>query len=178
MATWIALLRGVNVGGKNKLPMKDWAAGLESLGLKNPRTYIQSGNAAFESPRKDPRRLAAAIAGQVEASHGFRPSVLVLSAERLGALIVANPFPQAAAEPKSLHLYFLDAPPTDADVAALDAACAKSESWRIVEDAFFLHAPDGIGRSKLAAGAERWLKVPATARNWNTVLKLQELSDG
>ncbi|TWT76864.1 hypothetical protein Pla123a_22880 [Posidoniimonas polymericola] len=178
MATWIALLRGVNVGGKNKLPMTEWAAGLESLGCKNARTYIQSGNAVFESTRKDAGRLAKDIADQVDASHGFRPATLVLSAARLAALIAANPFPAAAAEPKSLHLYFLEAAPKDADLAALDAARSKSEAWQISDGAFFLHAPDGIGRSKLAAGAERSLKVAATARNWNTVLKLQELCRG
>ncbi|TWT37498.1 hypothetical protein KOR34_24500 [Posidoniimonas corsicana] len=175
MPTWVALLRGVNVGGKNRLPMKEWAAGLASLGLKNPRTYIQSGNAVFESPRKDARRLADSIAKQVETAHGFRPHVLTLTAARLNELIAANPFPEAASDPKSLHLYFLSATPARADSTALDAAKADSERWSLYEDAFYLHAPAGIGRSKLAAGAEKWLGTPATARNWRTVLQLQAM---
>jgi uncharacterized protein (DUF1697 family) len=176
MSTWIALFRGINVGGNRILPMKELVRDLERLGCANVRTYIQSGNAVFETPRKSAAKLAEDIAGAIEERHGFRPRVLVLGAEELASAIDTNPFPEASAEPKTLHLFFLAAKATKPDRAALDRVKTTTERYRLVGQVFYLHAPDGLGKSKLAASVEKHLGVEATARNWRTVQRVLELA--
>jgi uncharacterized protein (DUF1697 family) len=184
MATWILLLRGINVGGKNRLPMKELVQALEALKLENVKTYIQSGNVAFEASEQLVEGLgdrttelgeAHRITAAIEASHGFKPRCLILSAAELEEAIASNPFPEAKAEPKSLHLYFLASAPKSPDLAAIEQAKAPSEAFQLIGKVFYLHAPDGIGRSKLAAIAEQKLSVAATARNWRTVQQLWEM---
>ncbi len=177
MATWIALLRGINVSGKNLLPMKELVADLESLGYENVRTYIQSGNAIFESPARSGARLGDAISEAIESRHGFRPPVLVLSRRDLAQAIDANPFPEAEDDPKSVHLLFLAERPPRPDLAALEALRAASERFELEGKVMYLHAPEGIARSKLAARAEKTLGVDGTGRNWRTVRKLEALAD-
>ncbi len=175
MTIWIALLRGINVGGKNILPMKELVRDLESLGLEDVKTYIQSGNAVFRAASVDAVGLGAEISATIEKRRGFRPQVLLLAAGELQDAVAANPFPEAEAEPKTLHLSFLAAPPPAPDLEALRAARAPSERFHLSDRVFYLHAPDGIGRSKLAAKAERLLGVAITGRNWRTVSKLREM---
>ena len=176
MATWIALLRGINVGGKNVLPMAALRLELEEIGLKNVRTYIQSGNVIFESSVRSGNQLADSIAECIEAQHGFRPPVFVLTRKQLEDSVAKNPFPDAAAEPKSLQFFFLERTPKAPDKPAIAAIAAKSESWHLAKSVFYLHAPDGLGRSKLGAKAEKLLAVNTTARNLRTVEKLLDLS--
>lgn len=176
MPTWIALFRGINVGGKNVLPMKELVRELESLKLKNIRTYIQSGNAVFEGPRTGVATLGERIGKRIEKKRGFKPHVLILSARKLEDAIASNPFPEAEAEPKSLHLYFLDAVPKSPDLDKLNRLKKSSEQFELVDDVLYLHAPDGIGRSKLAAAVEKCLGVAATARNWRTIDRILELT--
>lgn len=175
MQTWIALLRGINVGGKNRLPMADLKKVLASLDCTAARTYIQSGNAVFESDAMDASSLAELIASKIEGVHGFRPSVLLLSPKQLKAAIEQNPFPGAAADPATLHFNFLTEPASSPDLETLRGLQLPSEKYELRGEVFYLHAPDGIGRSKLAAKVERCLGVPATGRNYRTVAKLAEL---
>lgn len=174
MPVYVALLRGINVGGNNLLPMKEWAASLVKLGYDDVRTYIQSGNAVFRASSKKSAEIEASIAAAITKAHGFTPRVLVLSAGELEKAITANPFPEAQANHKSLHFFFLASTPK-ADVEALNGLKAKTESFVVTKRVFYLHAPDGVGNSKLAARAEKLLGVPATARNWQTVFKLAEM---
>jgi len=176
MGTCIALFRGINVGGKNVLPMWELVAVLEGLGCSNVRTYIQSGNAVFEHPEKAAARLAAAIAEAIEQRFGFEPHVQVLAREDLDQAIAANPFPEAAADPGRLHLGFLAAVPTHPDLDALGALAAADERYRLIGRVFYLHAPHGVGNSRLASRAEKLLGVPMTDRNWNTVSKLRQMA--
>ena len=176
MSTWIVLLRGINVGGKNILPMNGLVRDLQSLNLENVKTYIQSGNAVFRSSRKVSATLGAKIATKIENRHGFRPRVLILSADQLEDAIESNPFPDAEAEPKTLHLFFLAWAPAAPDIESLTEAKSPSERFHLTDHVFYLHAPDGIGRSKLAANAEKFLGVAITARNWRTVQKLWEMA--
>lgn len=175
MSTWILLLRGINVGGRNVLRMGELAELLESLGLREVETYAQSGNVVFRAEQEPSGTLEDEIADAIEECRGFRPRVLLLEADRLEEAIASNPFPGAEAEPGTLHLYFLASEPTDPDLEALEENRAPSERFHLADDVLYLHAPDGIGRSKLAGSVEKHLGVPATARNWRTVGRLAEM---
>ncbi len=175
MKTCIALFRGINVGGKNILPMRELVSVLDDLGMKNIKTYIQSGNAIFRSSNAHTAELAAKISAAIKASHGFEPQVLLLDAAMLDQAIADNPYPEVA--PNTLHLNFLAEIPRKPDMCALEKVRAGSERFQLVNQVCYLHAPEGIGRSKLAANMERLLGVAMTSRNWNTVRKLKSLMD-
>ncbi len=176
MNTWIALLRGINVGGSNILPMKDLVATLERLGLANVKTYIQSGNAVFQSPETKSSALAEQITAAIFKKHDLKPRVLVLSRKELEQAATNNPFPEAETEPKTLHLFFLAEPPRDPDLKALNTIKSDSERFVLDKKIFYLHAPEGIGRSKLATQAEKHIGVETTARNWRSVVKILEMT--
>ena len=116
MTTCIALIRGINVGGKHKLPMKDLKALIEKNGCKDVQTYIQSGNVIFRSAVTDMPTLCGRITAGVSKSHGFEPRVLILTRAELERAAAGNPFPQAHENPKSLHLFFLSEPPKKPDL--------------------------------------------------------------
>jgi uncharacterized protein (DUF1697 family) len=175
--TWLALLRGINVVGKNKVPMKALASALETAGFQSVRTYIQSGNVVFRSARGDPGALAAKIERVVERKFGCAPAVLVISKAKLAAAIRANPFPDAHHNHKLLHLYFFDSPPKSPDVDSLQRVDAGREAFALKGDIFYLWTPDGFADSVLRSRVERCLGVPATARNWRTVNELLKLLD-
>lgn len=177
MTPYIALFRGINVGGANILPMKELASVLKSLGLRNVQTYIQSGNVVFQSETTDADDLARAIKVAVGKSHGLAPEVLILSIEELRDAIAACPFSDGDPDPKTLHLSFLASTPTDPDMDRLEASRSTSERFHLADRVFYLLAPDGIGRSKLAAKVETALGVPATGRNWRTVTKLMSMAE-
>lgn len=173
---WIALLRGINVGGHNKLPMKDLRDTLEGAGFGAVQTYIQSGNIVCTSRRTSAAGVAEEIAAVIAAKFAFRPQVFVLDVDRFEAVVAANPFPDATGDPSKLHLFFLDARPADSGIETLRTLQGPQEVFEVVGDVLYLHAPDGIGRSKLAASIGRSLKVGVTARNWRTVDKLRQLA--
>jgi uncharacterized protein (DUF1697 family) len=172
MQTWIALFRGINVGGKNILPMAELRSELESLGFQNVRTYIQSGNVVFEKAIKNVAAQSKKIALHVEQRYGFRPHVLLLTAEDLQRAVQANPFGEVVTAPKTLHFFFLAEAVPGLDLAGLSAIQSPTENFQLVDRVFYLHAPDGAGRSKLAAKVEKYLGVPTTARNYRTVAQL------
>jgi uncharacterized protein (DUF1697 family) len=172
MKTYIALFRGINVGGKNILPMQALVRLLENLGLQNVNTYIQSGNVVFQGEETDPSQLSERISAAIEADLGFKPLVLLRDLKELEEVVEANPFPQAESEPATLHGYFLASIPARPDLNALESLRSKNERFDLRENVFYLHAPDGIGRSKLAANIERLLGVSMTGRNWRTVQKI------
>ena len=176
MTTWIAFLRGINMGGHHKLPMKALTALLVQLGCADVRTYIQSGNAVFRHKQGDATRLGPRIAGAIGEAHGFEPHVLLITPERLERAVAANPFPQAEAAPKSLSLFFLSRVPERPDLEALERIKTPTEAFVLDGTTFYFLAPDGFGRSKVAARAEALLGVEATARNWRTVTTVLELA--
>lgn len=172
MKTWIALFRGINVGGNNLLPMAKLKSDLESLQFKNVRTYIQSGNVVFDSTAKTAAPLIKKIGALIEKQHGFRPQILLLDCQEFQTAVKSNPFPKAVFDPETLHFFFLAEPATDPDIEALNRAKKPTEKYKLTDSVFYLHAPEGIGRSKLAANAEKHLGVVTTARNYRTVDKL------
>ena len=175
---WIALFRGINVGGHNMLPMRDLTATLTQLGASDVTTYIQSGNVVFRYPRLAAEPLAQRIAAGVKQQYGFEPRVLLLTSQELEQAAAANPFAQHCAEPATVHVMFLAETPAKPDLAALEKTKAARESFVLAGRCFYLHTPDGFGQSKLAERAERLLGVHGTARNWRTVEKLLELVRG
>jgi uncharacterized protein (DUF1697 family) len=174
--TFIGLLRGINVGGNNRLPMADLVKLLEKLGLRDIQTHIQSGNVIFRSERTNVSELAREISESIGQRHGFTPYVLLLSAKEFNAALAANPFPEAQDEPKSLHLFFLNAAPKKPDLKLLEGVKTENEQFALKGKVFYLHAPDGIGRSKLAAKDWGW-GVTMTARNWRTVSTLRDMAE-
>lgn len=178
MSVWIAFFRGINVGGRHSLPMKDLGLLFNNLGGTGAKTYIQSGNVVFQSKSGDIEKLVQDVGSVISRDHGFKPRILVLSREELQQAVVANPFPQADENPKTLHLYFLTETPIDPDLDAMTAIKATNEQLSLIDKVFYLYAPDGIGRSKLAEKVEKLLGVDATARNWRTVSKVLELACG
>lgn len=177
MTTFVALFRGINVGGKHILPMQDLREILESLGCKQVQTYIQSGNAVFSSAAKA-HDLSEQIRDTIDRQFGFALHVLLLTDAAFAAIAAGNPFPDGEKTPKYLHVSFLTESPVDPDLAALHELKVSSEQFFLSDHAFYLHAPDGIGRSKLAAKVDRHLGVTTTGRNWRTVTKLLEIVAG
>lgn len=171
MSIQIVLIRGINVGGNNKLPMEGLRDLLRALGAEHVATYIQSGNAVV----KGRPFSGAEITSAIQDAYGFSPKVLVLDLADFEAIAKANPFPEAEVEGKTLHVWFADGKP-ELDQTRVDALLAGSERLHATDVAVYLHAPDGIGRSKLAAQIERLAGVPTTARNWNTVAKLLQMA--
>ena len=176
MKTYIALFRGINVGGKSTLPMKELVAILEDLGCRSVKTYIQSGNAVFESTITDASELANGISRKVKQRRGFQPFVLLLGIKELEKAIAHNPFPEAEADPKSLHVGFLASAPRNPDLEKLQSLRKASEQFRLIDNVYYLYAPEGVGRSKLAANSERLLGVSMTDRNWSTVCKIMQIA--
>lgn len=170
MNTFIALFRGINVGGKNIVPMKELASLLSGRGYENVQTYIQSGNVVFDS-RDTP---GSEIGTLIEKKFGFKPAVLILTNQALEHAIENNPY--SPVEGKHCHFYFCSSTPDTINAAKLAELKSTSEEYSINGNVFYLHAPDGVGRSKLAANVERCLGVPATARNLNTVNKLSKMA--
>ncbi|MDX9865873.1 MAG: DUF1697 domain-containing protein [Anaerolineaceae bacterium] len=175
MNTFVALFRGINVGGHNMLPMRELKDILAGIGLQDIATYIQSGNVVFTAEQTDTAVLSQTIREAVAHSHGFAPQVLLLTAEELAQAAAANPYPEAGDEPKTVHLYFLEEAPSNPDLKKLAALKLDNEHFMLINKVFYLYAPDGIGRSKLAAGVEKALGVAVTARNWRSVGKILEM---
>lgn len=176
MKTRIALFRGIHVGGNRVLPMKSLVATLESIGCTDVRTYVQSGNAVFRIAVSQAARLAASIRCAVGERHGFGPGVLVLAPTGLQRALAGNPFARAAAQPASVHLFFHVEAPRRPDPEALNAAKAAREAFARAGRVFYLHTPDGSGRSNLAARVERCVGAEATARNLRAVSARVELT--
>lgn len=173
MPAFVALLRGINVGGNRQLPMADLRALCTMAGCERVTTYIQSGNVVFTHPTLAPDALEAALELAIEEATGWAVPVLVRTATELAGIVRDNPFP--GVEPTKLLVGFLRAAPTSDQLTAFDPDGYAPERYVVVGREVYLHLPDGAGRSRLLP-ALPLLRPPATARNWRTVLKLLELT--
>jgi len=174
---YVALLRGVNVGGKHVLPMKHLLAMFVDLGCANVRTYIQSGNVVFQARPGLAGRIPAVIAETVSDRFGFKASVATRTAAELGEIVRANPFLRAGAHEQALHVGFLVDRPSAAQVAALDSNRGAPDAFEVRGREIYLHLPNGVARSKLTnAYFDAKLGTTCTVRNWRTVLKLLEIA--
>jgi uncharacterized protein (DUF1697 family) len=173
---YAVLLRAVNVGGANKLPMAALRDALTKAGQRDVATYIQSGNVALTSPAKKEADVAAAVAKVIAKSFGLDVGVVARTHAQLAAL--AHPFGDGA-ETKRVHVVFFSAAPTKAAVASLDPNRSPGDVFVVRGAEMYLHTPAGMGQSKLTMDwLEKRLGVTGTARNWNTVQKMVELTRG
>ncbi|MDX3850731.1 DUF1697 domain-containing protein [Streptomyces sp. AK02-01A] len=179
--TYAALLRGINVSGHKRVPMGDLRELLTRQGHGDVRTYLQSGNAVFTSASDDERALTTALERAIEQRFGFRVECVVRGAGYLRAVAEACPFPATSLEAKQLHVTYFSEPVDPGRLSSLDQAVYMPEEFRLGDRALYLYAPNGLGRSKLAGALARpalFQGVTATTRNWNTVVKLVELTHG
>jgi len=194
MASHVALLRGINVGGRNKVPMADLREVVTSLGHTGVSTYIQSGNVLFSTAEEDTAKLAAALESAIEDRFGIWSSVVVLSRDELARVLAANPHPDEP-NPRMVHVVFLNAELPESvltRISAAESAAAAKGSRDTVQvagqaagQALFLHTPDGFGTSELAQNVFKIIVPPkkskqglaATARNWATATKILSLCE-
>lgn len=180
MPTYVALLRGINVGGHRRVAMSDLRDLLEQLGFVDVQSLLQSGNLVFRSTARTTSSLERVLETQSEKVLALKTDFLVRSAKEWKSIIVRNPFREVAErDPAHLVVMLLKDAPAAKDVKALDAAIAGSELIRIDGRQAYVVYPSGIGRSRLTnALIERKLRTRATGRNWNSVLKLDALAGG
>lgn len=189
MPSHVALLRGINVGGRNKVPMAQLRELVAGLGHADVATYIQSGNVVFSTAETDTAALATAFEEAIAAAFGVPARVVVLSREELARVARDNPYSDEP-DPRAVHAVFLSAEPGSEVAAGVADARRRAEQKQpgtrdtaeVIGRAIFLHTPDGFGRSELAAqiaGGSRWKAgdLVGTARNWATVTKLLAMCD-
>ncbi|HEX9015112.1 MAG TPA: DUF1697 domain-containing protein [Chloroflexota bacterium] len=175
-STCVALLRGINVGGKNKLPMKDLADLFAAAGCGDVRTYIQSGNVIFGTHPDPLEALPAQIAGAIRERWGFDVPVMLRTVEEMREVVRNNPFLQAGADEKALHVLFLDSPPDQRRIAQLDPDRSRPDEFAVRGREIYLWLPNGVARSRLTNDYfDSKLATTSTGRNWRSVLKLFDL---
>jgi uncharacterized protein (DUF1697 family) len=178
MQTFVALLRGINVGGRSMMSMPELRSLLTSMGLEDVSTYVQSGNVIFRSPRADRRALVAELEERIASAFDIRPAVLLRTPAELAEIAAANPFLDRESDFLKLHVVFMSAPPAADAVEALDPKRSPPDEFSVSGREIYLHLPNGAGRSKLTIDYfEKRLGVRATARNWKTLTKLIELTE-
>jgi uncharacterized protein (DUF1697 family) len=177
MTTVISFLRGINVGGHNQIKMDELRAVYESLGLKNPQTYVQSGNIVFRTEDRNLVRLTETMEAAIERKFGFHVAVVLRTCSELKQVVAGNPFAKRnEIEPGKLAIVFCSQEPTPQACEELLRMKAGAEEVHICDREFYIYFADGMGRSKLFATLGRKLKS-GTARNWNTVTKLLEIAN-
>jgi uncharacterized protein (DUF1697 family) len=178
MTRQVALLRGINLGASRRLAMADLRAALERLGYEDVQTLLQSGNAVYrggDSAETAEQRIRA----QLAADSGLDVPVMVRTARQMAAVVRRNPLREHASDPKRHHVVFLEGRPAKARAASLDAERFEPERFALHGRELYVWWPDGVHRARLTLPAiERRLGLAGTARNWNTVERLAELSAG
>lgn len=176
MTAYVSLFRGINVGGNHQVSMADLKAVHESLGLQRVLSYIQSGNVVFHSAEADVPQLQRQIEASFEQQFGFHSDVIVRTLAEFDEIVEKNPFQGQNKEPKWVVVLFLAARPDATAQDNLRKAYEGPEEIFIIGQKMYIYYADGIGRSKLTANfIERKLKTVGTARNWNTILRLQDM---
>src|SRR6266478_5309670 len=179
MTVIISMLRGVNVGGHNKIKMEALRALYESLKLRGAQTYVQSGNVIFRTEERDTARLTKRIEEGIERKFGFRPDVVLRTAAEMREVVARNPFAKRRGiEPNKLLVTFLASDPGEEAREKVRQMKCDPEELRIEGRELYIYFPNGMGRSKLSGAAiEKTLKAPGTGRNWNRVTKMVEMAE-
>ncbi len=156
--------------------MKELIAIFEDFGTQRIKTYIQSGNVIFQIPEKNLSQLSKQVADEIKKRRGFEPYILILGLDEIEKVIQENPFPETQDDSISLHLGFLASAPKNPDLEKLNSLKKESEQFHLIDNVLYLYAPEGVGKSKLAANMEKVLGVPLTDRNWKTVRKIRDIA--
>lgn len=177
-STYVCLIRGINVGGRNIIKMDRLRKAFEALGYEDVRTYLQSGNVVFKAADRASEDLSRKIEKMILDEFGFPASVIVKTPEEIQQAIKRNPFLKGKRiDVSKLHVTFLDRAPEKAAFKGLDALIVSPEQFRYSGKEIYLYCPNGYGQSKLTNNTlERVLSTKATTRNWNTVNKVCEMS--
>jgi uncharacterized protein (DUF1697 family) len=175
MGVFIALYRGINVGGNNSVKMEALRAMHDRLGHKDVKSYIQSGNIVLRASGT-PESIARNAAAEFVKEFGFAAKIVVVDAKRWGTMVQANPFAKMAAENhKAVHVGICQGAPSASGLQALFAKTGGTEKFEIGKGVVYLHLPNGVGTSKFAAGVEKACGVAITVRNWRTVEAIWEM---
>jgi len=175
--THIALLRGINVGGKNKLPMRDLVTMFEKARCREVRTYIQSGNVLFKAGAAVLAKVPSSVQTAIRKQFGYEIPVVIRSANEVEQVICKSPFAKKRVDAARLHVVFLADTPTAALVKTLDPHRSDPDEFVVAGKDIYLHLPNGNGQTKLTnAYFDSKLKTVSTVRNWRTVNKLLELA--
>jgi uncharacterized protein (DUF1697 family) len=174
--TYVALLRGVNVGGANRLPMERLRALFAQAGASNVESLIQSGNIVFDASESRAHAIVDGVAREIEREFGFAAPMVLRDAAAWRTLTDGNPFLARGADPGTLHVLCLSQAPTDAALARLDPNRSPNDEFVVRGSDIYLRLPSGVARAKLThAWFDSNLRVVSTLRNWRTVLKLADL---
>ena len=174
---YVALLRGVNVGGRNKLPMADLRDIFAAAGCTAVQTYIQSGNVVFEAAQDLAERVPEIVTGTIRRRFGYETAVVLRSSEELRQVVASNPF-DTSGDPRFLQVAFLEDTPGAEAVSRLDPDRSPPDAFAVRGRNVHLHYPNGVARSKLTNEyLATQLQTASTMRNWRTVLKLLEMVD-
>jgi len=177
-AMYLALLRGINVGGKNKLPMDSLRDLFVAAGCGDVRTYIQSGNVIFNADPRVVASLPGVITAGIGERFGYQAPVIVRTATQMGDVVRHNPFIAEGADTDTLHVLFLADQPDARAVAALDPDRSPPDTFNVRGQEVYLRLPNGVGRTKLTnAYVDARLATTSTGRNWRTVTTLLALMD-
>jgi uncharacterized protein (DUF1697 family) len=179
MTTYIAILRGINVGGKRIIKMELLRTMFADLGFKNVKTYIQSGNVVFECNKMNADKIESKIENEILKQFNFEVPVLIREANELREIAAANPFINDPKKDKaSLHITFLSATPVNNNISKMEEGLYPDDEFNIIDKAVYLYCPNGYSNSKLTNGyIETKLKVRATTRNWKTVNELISIAN-
>ena len=178
MTIYVAMLRGINVSGRNRLLMEDLRSLVAAAGGSGVQTYIQSGNAVFTG-RGSPTTLVKTLEARLEKALGTPVPVIVRTKRELDVVLTSNPFVKRGDDERFLHVTFMGATPKGADVREALSRPADGDEFEVVGRDVYLHCPNGYGRTKLTnAFFEKRLGSPATTRNWKTVAALAALAHG
>jgi uncharacterized protein (DUF1697 family) len=173
----VALLRGINIGSRNRIAMPELRELLSSAGFEDVRTYVQSGNVVLSSKAK-PEQVASECERQIAANLGLEVAVIVRTRSQLAKVVSLNPLREVAVEPKRYQVAFCARKPDAETVRKLTAVAVVPEQLVAAGRELYAWYPDGVGRSKLAVQMSRLgPKLTVTARNWNTVTSLLAISE-
>jgi uncharacterized protein (DUF1697 family) len=177
-ATLVALLRGINVGGKHRLPMQQLVEIFGEAKCTEVRSYIQSGNVIFRTSPAAVDGLSKYIAGKIEQRFGFASPVILRTAKQLAQTVRNNPFLRSGMPEQTLHVYFLADLPKESAVQSLDPDRSAPDAFRVFDRQIYLYLPNGMARTKLTnAYFDSKLSTVCTARNWATVLTLLKMME-
>ncbi len=173
MATYVALLRSVNVAGHGRLAMAELKEMFVGMGFAKVSTYIQTGNVIFGSASRSPRKLESMIESRLELTFGAAPKVIIRTAEEFAEILATSPFAKSGADPARHHVTFLATAPPKQRLAEFEAPESNRDELAIIGREIYVHTPDGYANTKLTGTyLERHLGVSSTTRNWNSVTKL------